>query len=96
MTGPVHGFTGALDYYTKSSSLNFLSNISRPTLLFNAADDPFLPEYVLETVRKIAKDTDFLSVEFSRRGGHVGWIEGSPWAPRYYMEERVIGWLNCE
>lgn len=95
-TGPVHGFSGALDYYTQSSSINFLGAIRRQTLLFNAYDDPFLPVSVLEKVRKIAASNDFLTCEFSKRGGHVGWTEGSPWAPRYYMEERVIEWLNGE
>lgn len=96
VTGPVHGFTGALDYYTRSSSLSYLNSIACPTLLFNAADDPFLPSSVLDEVRKIAKINDFLSIEFPGRGGHVGWVEGTPWSPKYYMEERVGKWLSGE
>ena len=96
VTGPVHGFADALDYYTKSSSINRLTDIRRPTLLFNAEDDPFLPADVLDRVRKLATINDFLHFEFTKRGGHVGWVEGSPWAPRYYMEEKVIAWLNGE
>ncbi|MDP1859433.1 MAG: alpha/beta fold hydrolase [Gemmatimonadaceae bacterium] len=96
VTGPVHGFADALDYYTKSSSINLLTSIRRPTLLFNAEDDPFLPTQVLDRVRKLATDNDFLHFEFTKRGGHVGWVEGSPWAPRYYMEEKVISWLSSE
>jgi len=95
-TGPVHGFTGALDYYTQSSSMSFLHRIRRQTLLFSAEDDPFLPSSVLDKVRKIANSNDFLSFEFSKQGGHVGWTEGPPWAPRYYMEERVLCWLDSE
>lgn len=93
VTGPVHGFVDALDYYTRSSSIRFLRDIRRPTLLFSAFDDPFLPPFVLEQVRTIAKDNDHLHLEFTRRGGHVGWTEGHPWSPRFYMEERVVGWL---
>jgi predicted alpha/beta-fold hydrolase len=96
VTGPVHGFFGALDYYTKSSSIRVLASIRRPALLFSAADDPFLPYQVLDEVRKLARGNDFLNVEFSQRGGHVGWIEGLPWAARYYMEERVVSWLSGE
>jgi len=96
VTGPVHGFAGADDYYSRSSSINFLLDIRRPTLLFNAEDDPFLPRHILSMVRKLAQENDLLSVEFSQRGGHVGWVEGQPWAPRYFMEERVINWLNAE
>jgi len=96
VTGPVHGFADAMDYYTRSSSINYLAKVRCPTLLLNAEDDPFLPVAVLEKVRKISRDNEFLHVEFTKRGGHVGWTEGMPWAPRYFMEERVIKWLNDE
>lgn len=96
VTGPIHGFADALDYYTKSSSVSYLNHIRRQTLLFNAEDDPFLPSHILNRVRKLSIDNDFLRLEFTKHGGHVGWIEGSPWAPRYYMEEKVITWLNGE
>jgi predicted alpha/beta-fold hydrolase len=46
-TGPLHGFTGAEDYYARSSSLGFLSRIQTPTLCLSAEDDPFLPASVL-------------------------------------------------
>lgn len=96
VTGPVHGFDGALDYYTRSSSINYLTSIKRPTILINAEDDPFLPTHVLDRVRNMASSNDFIHYEFTKRGGHVGWVEGSPWAPRYYMEEKVLNWLNSE
>jgi hypothetical protein len=96
VTGPVHGFEDALDYYTRSSSINYLTRIRRPTLLLNAEDDPFLPLDVLDRVRNLLKYNEFLYIEFTKRGGHVGWTEGTPWAPRYYMEERVMRWLSSE
>jgi hypothetical protein len=96
VTGPVHGFEDALDYYTRSSSINYLTRIRRPTLLLNAEDDPFLPLDVLDRVRNLLKYNEFLYIEFTKRGGHVGWTEGTPWAPRYYMEERVMRWLSGE
>jgi predicted alpha/beta-fold hydrolase len=96
VTGPVHGFSGALDYYTKSSSIHYLRSIRCPTLLLNAEDDPFQPADVLEEVRKMLVGNGLLNAEFTRRGGHVGWVEGNPWALRYYMEEKVINWLNYE
>lgn len=94
LTGPVHGFAGAHDYYRRSSSINFLDDVHVPTLLLSAWNDPFLPKSVLSTVRNIARRNRHLFVEFSRTGGHVGWIAGHPWAQRYYMEARVIEWLS--
>jgi predicted alpha/beta-fold hydrolase len=93
LTGPLHGFTGAHDYYKRSSSIRFLSKVRVPTLLMSAWDDPFLPPFVLENVSKIALDNPFLHIEFSECGGHVGWIDGQPWAQGYYMERRVVRWL---
>jgi predicted alpha/beta-fold hydrolase len=96
VTGPVHGFVDALDYYSQSSSISFLDSIKRRVLLLNAEDDPFLPSHVLSRVRKIIKNNDLIDMEFTKTGGHVGWIEGGPLSPRYYMEGRVIQWLNNE
>jgi hypothetical protein len=94
LTGPLHGFAGAHDYYQKSSSIHFLDRVSVPTLLLSALNDPFLPKSVLSSVRNIASRNQYLFVEFSRTGGHVGWVAGTPWAQRYYMEGRVIEWLS--
>ena len=96
VTAPVHGFVGASDYYRRSSSLGFLSSIRRPTLLLSAYDDPFLPAAVLGEVERVAHGNSCLSVEFHERGGHVGFISGrAPWAPRYYAEDRVLGFLEA-
>jgi uncharacterized protein len=95
VTAPVHGFENAHDYYTRSSSLGFLERIRRPTLLLSAVDDPFLPSSVLDEVRAIAKNNRALTVEFPKRGGHVGFIGGRvPWRPIYYAEARVCEFLS--
>jgi predicted alpha/beta-fold hydrolase len=95
VTAPVHGFTDAHDYYTRSSSIGFLAAIRCPTLLLSAYDDPFLPAAVLDEVRRIAGSNASLTTEFHERGGHVGFISGAtPWRPRYYAEERLFGFLR--
>lgn len=93
ITGPLHGFRDAHDYYFQSSSIRFIDKIMVPTLLLSSKDDPFLPPSVLDRVREIAQDNQSLSLEFTRRGGHVGWVEGHPWSQSYYMERRVTNWL---
>jgi predicted alpha/beta-fold hydrolase len=94
LTGPLHGFSGAHDYYSRSSSINFLDEIRVPTLLMSAWNDPFLPQSMLAAVRNIARRNQYLFVEFPLTGGHVGWVAGQPWAQRYYMESRVVEWLS--
>lgn len=94
VTAPVHGFSGATDYYSRSSSIGFLSGIRLPALLLSAIDDPFLPPDVLDRVRVIASGNPALSIEFVARGGHVGFISGRlPWRPFYYAEWRVAEFL---
>jgi predicted alpha/beta-fold hydrolase len=94
VTAPVHGFRDAHDYYSRSSSLRYLQSIRRPTLLLSARDDPFVPEAVLDDVAEIARRNPFLTPEFHRHGGHVGFVEGTPWRPRYYVEQRVGSFLH--
>jgi predicted alpha/beta-fold hydrolase len=93
LTGPVHGFSGAHDYYRRSSSIHFLDDIRVPTLLLSAWNDPFLPRSVLSSVRNIARRNRYLFVEFSSTGGHVGLVSGQPWAQRYYLETRIVEWM---
>ena len=94
VTAPVHGFRNATDYYSRSSSLNFLSGIRRPTLLLSARNDPFLPSEVLDRVADVARCNANLHLEFHELGGHVGFVSGlSPLHPRYYAEWRVVDFL---
>jgi uncharacterized protein len=95
VTAPVHGFADADDYYTRSSSIHYLTRIRVPTLLLSAVDDPFLPPAVLDEVRVIARESPYFSVEFPRTGGHVGFVSGhNPLRPFYYAEWRVAEFLN--
>ena len=90
ITGPLHGFKDAQDYYERSSSLGWLKGIKLNTLLLSAIDDPMLPPEVLDEAREIARQNPALHLEFVGRGGHAGFIAGSlPWRPFYYAEFRV-------
>jgi predicted alpha/beta-fold hydrolase len=90
ITGPLHGFRDAQDYYERSSSLPWLKRIKLNTLLLSAIDDPMLPPEVLDEAREIARENPALHLEFVDRGGHAGFIAGSvPWRPFYYAEFRV-------
>ncbi len=90
ITGPLHGFRDADDYYQQSSSLPRLKHIKLTTLLLSAVDDPMLPPEVLDEVQDIARRNPALHLEFVQKGGHAGFIAGSrPWRPFYYAEYRV-------
>jgi uncharacterized protein len=90
ITGPLHGFRDAHDYYERSSSLPWLYRIRLNTLLLSAVDDPMLPPEVLDEVRELAKNNPALDLEFVQKGGHAGFVTGSvPGRPFYYAEYRV-------
>ena len=91
-TAPIHGFAGAEDYYTRSSSIHYVARIATPTLALNAEDDPFLPNAVLPRAKAAASSAvDFRT---TRAGGHVGFIGGrAPWRCEYWAEELVVQWL---
>lgn len=92
LTAPLHGFCGADDYYTRSSSLPYLSRIGIPTLCLSAADDPLIPADSAERARGLASPQ--VSVEVTRWGGHAGFVTGRwPWRAVYWAEERAVAWL---
>ncbi|GAA5215412.1 hydrolase [Corallincola platygyrae] len=87
VTAPLHGFRDVHDYYKRMSGLQYLKSIHTPLLLIHAADDPFMNEAVIPDSNQLSPHVTY---ELTRRGGHVGFIEGGwPWRPRYWLERRV-------
>lgn len=95
ITGPLHGFDGASDYYTQSSAKHFVGTSRLPLLLLSAADDPFLPRDVLDEVRQRAAGNRLVQTEFVPHGGHVGFVTGnSPRRARSYLADRIPAFLS--
>ena len=91
-TAPLNGFGSAAHYYDRSSSSSFLERIEVPTLLLHALDDPFLPTAVLPL--RAVRENRHLVQGFVPRGGHVGFVEGPPGAPRFWAEEEGARFLE--
>lgn len=86
-TVPLYGFKDVLDYYHSSSSRQYLSTIKVPTLIVHAKDDPLMSQDVIPMDRELS---EYVRLELSENGGHVGFIEGKfPWSPKYWLEKRV-------
>jgi len=91
VTAPLNGFVDEMDYWVRASSAPYLSRIRCPALLVNALDDPIVPSSALPDPKALPPS---VRVEFSARGGHVGFIEGGwPWRPRSWVERRAIEFL---
>jgi len=86
-TAPIHGFSSAQDYYSKCSSKQFLKDIAIPTHIIHALDDPFMDERILPTKEELSS---FVSLEISQHGGHVGFVSGTLFKPKYWLETRIV------
>ncbi|RLA74324.1 MAG: hydrolase [Epsilonproteobacteria bacterium] len=91
-TAPIHGFDSAEDYYQRSSAKQFLTRITIPTLIIQALDDPFMTNEVLPDEDEIS---DSVELEVYDHGGHVGFVSGTVFKPKYWLEERVINFLEA-
>lgn len=79
VTGPLHGFDGAEDYYQKCSSAFFMDKIQTPGLIIHSKQDPLCP-FEFTPVEDIKANANLTSA-FIERGGHVGfWSQPTGWA----------------
>jgi predicted alpha/beta-fold hydrolase len=83
-TAPLHGYSSAIEYYTKCSSIYFLNRIKTPTLIVNAKNDPFLS---IECYPN--SNNPFIKLEFPNRGGHVGFSSFER-NGLYWSEQRAL------
>jgi predicted alpha/beta-fold hydrolase len=90
-TAPVHGYRDAEEYWARASARQFLSQITVPTLVLNAQDDPLLAPTAFPHAEAEANSQLFL--EAPATGGHVGFIDLqrgiAPW-----FEQRVVEFLK--
>lgn len=71
-TAPLHGFASAEDYWARASCLPVLGRIAIPTLLVNAANDPFLTPLCYPSA--IALQSEHFHLECPSSGGHGGFV----------------------
>lgn len=87
-TAPLHGFRDARDYWESCSALPHLKDIRVPSLIINAADDPFLSDDCYPRSEDMLGPC--VQMEIPRWGGHVGFVErrndGLYWSERRTIE----------
>lgn len=90
-TAPINGFKSAEHYYKLSSSKQYLKEIRIPTHIIHALDDPFMDERILPTEEELSSS---VTLELTKHGGHVGFVTGSLFNPRYWLEERIVKYFQ--
>jgi predicted alpha/beta-fold hydrolase len=90
-TGPIHGFKDALDYYRQCSAIRFVREISIPSLIISAANDPFLSAECYP--HELLKAHPHVLFESPAQGGHVGFTQFSK-NGLYWSEQRAIDFIK--
>lgn len=90
-TAPLHGFDNANHYYRASSCGPLLNRVQTPVLIIQARDDPFMQRRSIPPASALSASVE---LELYEHGGHVGFVSGPPWRPRYWLEERIPAYLQ--
>ncbi|MBB3214650.1 hypothetical protein FHW67_003972 [Herbaspirillum sp. Sphag1AN] len=89
VTAPLHGYANTEDYWDRASAKHILHDITVPTLVLNARNDPFLPERYLPQSASNA-----VQLEYPQHGGHVGFAVGAPPGSLDWLPSRILHFLE--
>ncbi|HET9112816.1 MAG TPA: hydrolase [Burkholderiales bacterium] len=90
VTAPLHGYADTDDYWHRASSLPGLTQISVPTLVLNARNDPFVPGSSLPVQHQVSAA---VTLDFPAQGGHVGFPSGFLSA-NDWLSKRITDYLQ--
>lgn len=86
------GFTGADDYYARSSAANVLERIARPTLILHSLDDPFVP-LTPETRARLLANPRIRLIE-TAAGGHCAFLAAANGYDGRWAERRLVEFFS--
>jgi predicted alpha/beta-fold hydrolase len=93
VTGPIHGFRGAADYWQRAACKPWLPAIRTPTLILNAVNDPFLPPGTLPGTSQVSSA---VRLDYPRQGGHVGFVGGDFPGELGWLPQRLLHFFENE
>lgn len=93
ITCDLYGYDNADDYYEQESCGSRLGQITVPTLILHALDDPFIPASCVPSAADLPANCQ---LEITPYGGHVGFVSGMPWKPVFWMPHRMIRYFNTQ
>lgn len=86
------GFNTVEAYYHASSPLLFLPQLTKPTLILYAADDPLFEPSIVSDLQQIAQQNSALDLLLTQYGGHVGYISNKSCQQQYNDPDQWWGW----
>ena len=92
VTAPLNNFQSVDDYYSQSSSRQYLEAIKTPTLILHSRDDPFS---IAESIPEANELGQGVTLELSDRGGHVGFVgKGNRLSAQYWLPARITEYFS--
>lgn len=89
VTAPLHGYRNVEDYWDRASAKHVLEDITVPTLVLNARNDPFLPGQYLPQAA-----SSHVVLDYPAEGGHVGFATGRLPGSLAWLPRRMIHFLE--
>jgi uncharacterized protein len=86
------GFAGASDYYARSAAANVIDRVAVPTLILNAANDPFI-RILPQTRSKIEANANIKFVE-TEDGGHCSFLASPNGYDGRWAEQQIVNFLT--
>ena len=88
VTAPHFGYRDADDYYDRASACRVIDQITVPTLIITAQDDPVVPVAIFD--RAEVRGNSRITVLAPERGGHCAFISRFAGFERFWAEARVV------
>jgi uncharacterized protein len=89
VTAPLHGYRDTDDYWNRASARHVLNDITVPSLVLNARNDPFLPGIHLPRTASPA-----VTLDYPEHGGHVGFAAGTLPGRIDWLPQRVLHFFD--
>ena len=96
------GFQSVEAYYKATSGLYLLPELTKPTLIIYAADDPLFDPALVEDIQIACQQNPALDLILTNQGGHVGYVSSSACQrqfkdpDRWWAWNRVFDWLSIK
>lgn len=94
------GFPTVEAYYDASSALPLLPNLTKPTLIIYAEDDPFFEPEIIPELQAACTKTSVVDLLLTCYGGHVGYISSMECQrqakdpDKWWAWNRILGWID--
>lgn len=94
ITAPQFGYRDAQDYYEHAGARRVVADVSVPTMIITAQDDPFVPyAKFLEAGVNRNPAIQFVAPP---HGGHCGFVSRHPGPERFWAEQRILDFCDSQ